>query len=90
MDYTGHCLLNFLVIEIKLMAVKMSFRGPGSSVGIVTGYGLDGPLIESRPGEIFRPCGSPSLPYNEYRVFPGGKGSRGVGLTPHPHLRPRS
>ena len=27
---------------------------PGSSVGIVTAYGLDGPGIESRWGEIFR------------------------------------
>jgi hypothetical protein len=29
--------------------------GPGSSVGIVTGYGLDGPRIEAWCGEIFRP-----------------------------------
>ena len=29
--------------------------GPGSSVSIVTGYRLDGPGIESRWGEIFRP-----------------------------------
>ena len=27
-------------------------RGPGSSVGITTGYGLDGPGIEFRWGEI--------------------------------------
>ena len=53
--------------------------GPGSSVGIATGYGLDGPGIESRwGGEIFRTCpdrpwGPPSLLYNGYRVFPGGK-----------------
>jgi len=55
MYYTGHCLLNFLVIEIKLMAVKMSFRGLGSSVGIVTGYGLEGPGLESRRGREFPP-----------------------------------
>ena len=41
-------------------------------------YGLDGPGIESRWGEIFRTCpdrpwGPPSLLYNGYRVFPGGK-----------------
>jgi hypothetical protein len=30
-------------------------RGPGSSVGIATDYGLDGPGIESRWGKIFRP-----------------------------------
>ena len=29
--------------------------GPGSSVGIATDYGLDGPEIDSRWGEIFRP-----------------------------------
>ena len=56
-----------------------SFSGPGSSVGIATGYGLNGPGIESRwGGEIFRTCpdrprGPPSLLYNGYRVFPGGK-----------------
>ena len=49
-----------------------------SSVGIATVYGLDGPEIESRWGEIFRtrpdrPCGPPSLLYKGYRVFPGGK-----------------
>ena len=64
-------------------------RGPGSSVGIAIGYGLDGPGIESRWGEIFRtfpdrPWGLPSLLYNGYRVFPGGKEGWGVTLTPHP------
>jgi hypothetical protein len=29
--------------------------GPGSTVGIASDYGLDGPGIESRCGEIFRP-----------------------------------
>ena len=53
-------------------------RGPGSSVGIATDYGLDGPGMESRWGARFsahpdRPRGSPSLLYNGYRVFPGGK-----------------
>jgi hypothetical protein len=46
--------------------------GLGSSVSIVTGYGLDG------GGEIFRTCpdrpwGPPSLLCNGYRVFPGGR-----------------
>ena len=52
--------------------------GPGGVVGIPTSYGLDGPGIESRWGENFRTCpdrpwGPPSLLYNGYRVFPGGK-----------------
>jgi hypothetical protein len=63
--------------------------GPGSSVGIATDYGLDGPGIESRWSEIFRtrpdrPWGPPSLLYNGYRVYPGGKAA-GAWCRPH-HL----
>jgi hypothetical protein len=51
--------------------------GPGSSVGIATDYGLDGPGIESRWRRVSarpnRPWGPPSLLYSGYRVFPGGK-----------------
>jgi len=45
--------------------------GPGSSVGIVTDYGLDGP--GSNPGwdEILRPSRPAVRP--THRVFPGGK-----------------
>jgi hypothetical protein len=62
-----------------------------SVVGIATHYGLEGPGIESRWGKIFhtypdRLQGPPSLLYNGYRVFPGGKGSRGLMLTIHPPL----
>jgi len=53
---------------------------PGSIVGIATGYGLNGPRIESQEGgsEIFRtypdrPSGPLSLLYNRYRVFRVGK-----------------
>jgi len=35
--------------------------GPGSSVGITTGYGLDGPGIESRWGRDFPHLSRPSL-----------------------------
>jgi hypothetical protein len=60
--------------------------GPGSSVGIATGYGLDGPRIESRWGRDFshtsRPALRPSsLLYNGYRVFPGVKAA-GVWCWP--------
>ena len=70
--------------------------GPGSVVGIATGYGLNGPGIESRwGGEIFRTCpdrpwGPSRLLYNGYRVFPGVKSGRGVTLTRHPLLVPWS
>jgi hypothetical protein len=65
-----------------------------SRESIATRYGLEGPGIDSRWGEIFRTYpdllrGPPSLPYNGYRVFPGGKGGRGVILTTHPLLVPR-
>ena len=69
--------------EYKECAFKNFFKatvkccGLGSSVGIATAYGPDGPGIESRWGEIFRTCpdqlwGPPSLLYNGYQVFPGG------------------
>ena len=66
--------------------------GSGSSVGLATGYGLDGPRIESRWGRDFpdRPWGPPSLLYNGYRVFPRGRSGRGVTLTLHPLLVPWS
>jgi hypothetical protein len=64
------------------------------SVGIATGYGLDGPGIESRWGEIFRTCpdrpwAPSSLLYNGYLAFPGVESGRGVTLTPHLLLVPR-
>ena len=67
----------------------------GSSVGIATGYGLDGPGIESRWGEIFRTCsdrpwGPPSLLYNGYRVFPGSKERPGRDAELSPLLVPWS
>ena len=59
-----------------------------SSVDIATRYGLDGPGIESLlgGGEFFRtrpdlPWGLPSLLYNRYRFFPGGKAA-GVWRSP--------
>ena len=64
--------------------------GPGSVVGIATGYGLDGPGIESRwGGEIFRTCpdrtwGPTSLLYNGYRIFSGGKERPGRDADPSP------
>ena len=39
----------------ELAVFKVRFRGPGSSVGIATDYGLDGPGIESRWGRYFPP-----------------------------------
>jgi hypothetical protein len=64
----------FLLIFFLSLPV---YCGPGSSGGIATDYRLDGSGIESRWREIFRYpdwlCAPPSLLYNGYRVFPGGK-----------------
>jgi len=60
----------------------------GSLIGIVTGYGLDGPGIESRWGRDFPvqtgPGDPPSLLCNGYRVFPGGKERPGPDADPSP------
>jgi len=62
--------------------------GPGSVVSIATGYGLDGPAIESRWEARFSapvqtwPWGPPRLLYNEYRIFPGGKERPGRDADP--------
>ena len=63
--------------------------GRDISVGIAIGYGLDDP--GSNPGgvEIFcacpdRPWVPPSLLYNGYWVFPGGKERPGCKADPSP------
>ena len=65
------------------------YVGRDSSVGIATGYGLDGPGIESRCDEIFRTCPArswcpPSLLFNRYRVFPTEKQRPGRDADPSP------
>ena len=74
-------------IQQDIIIKHIGLRGPGSSVGITIAYGLDGPGIESRWGEIFRtssdrPWGPSSLLYNGYRVFPGGKVLAGAWRWP--------
>jgi hypothetical protein len=63
---------------------------PLLGVGIATGYGLDGPGIESRWGARFTtpvqtgPGAPSSHLYNGYRVFPGGKERPGRDADPSP------
>ena len=64
--------------SVHISNVLNACCGPGSAVDIATAYGLDGPGSNPGGGEIFRTCpdralGPPSLLYNGYRVFPGGK-----------------
>jgi hypothetical protein len=77
-------------VDGTFIHIYIWYRGPGSSVGIATDYGLDGPGIESQWGERFRtrpdrPWGPPSLLCNGYRVFPGGVKLPGRGAD-HPPL----
>ena len=68
--------------------------GRGSSVGIATGYGLDGPGIESRWGRDFphlsRPALGPTQPPIQWLpgLSWGYKSGRSVTLTSHPLLVP--
>jgi len=70
--------------------------GPGSIVGIATAYGLDGPGIETRWGARFFapvqtcPEAHPASCTMGTGSFLGVSCSRGVTLTPHPLLVPRS
>jgi hypothetical protein len=70
--------------------------GSGSSVGIATGYRLDGPGIESRWGGRFSApvqTGAGAHPASFTMgtgCFPVVESGRGVMLTPQPLLVPRS
>jgi len=73
----------------------LSDHGPGSSVGKATDYGMDGPWIESRWGRDFPPFQTgpgahPASCKMGTGSFPGVKCGRGVLLTTHPLLVPRS
>jgi hypothetical protein len=77
---------------MKITAITTDSSGPGSSVGIATGYGLDGPGIESWWGRDFPHLSRPALgptqpPYNGYRVFPEGRKRPGRVADPLPPSR---
>jgi hypothetical protein len=81
--------LTVLQFEVRLLLFTWD---RDSSVGIANGYRLDGPRIESRWGRVFRirpdrPWVPPSLLYNGYRFFPGGKAA-GHGADHPPLLAP--
>ena len=70
------------------------YCGSGSSVGIATDYGLDGPGTNPGGDEMFRTrpdrsLGPHSLLYNGYRVFPEGKVRSGRAAD-HSYLYPSS
>ena len=72
-----------------------NLSGPGSSVGIVTDYGLDGPGIEPGGARFSAPVQTgpeahPASCTMDTGSFPGVKCCRGVTLTPHPLLVQKS
>jgi len=88
----GHCIVAmFRIVYYNYQLLTKFYSGPGSSVGIVTGYGLGGPGIESRWGRdfphLFRPALVPTQPPVQWVLVKSG---RGVKLTPHPLLVPWS
>jgi hypothetical protein len=74
----------------------MSYGGPESSVGIATGYWLDGPGIEFRWGARLSapvqvgPGAHPASCTVGTGSLPGVNSGRGVTLTPHHFLVPWS
>jgi hypothetical protein len=77
--------------KMALLGAHHILRSRDSSVDIATRYGLEGPGIESRWGEIFRTDpdglgGPPSLVFIGSGVLRGGKGGRRLMLTTHPFL----
>jgi len=88
---------NFVLACYVINCIKLPYKGgPGSSVGIATGYGLDGPGLESRWGRDFphlsRPVLGPTQPPVQWvpGLSPGVKSGRGVTMTPYPPLVPWS
>ena len=83
-------------LEAKFRKMSASLCGPGSSVGIATNYGLDGPGIESRWGARISALAQTGPMVHSASgtmgtvSFPGVKSGRGVRLTPHPLLVPWS
>ena len=72
---------------------NLPWCGPGSSVGVGTGYGLDVSEIKSRWGQDFAHLSRPALgpiqpPVNGYRVFPGGQERPGRDADPSLPLMP--
>jgi len=80
----------------KTLVQYIFCSGPGSVVGIATGYGLDGPEIESRWGARYSapahtgPGAHPASCSMGTGSFQGVKSGRGVTLTLHPLLVPWS
>ena len=78
-----------MIVQLYFIGLLSSQSGPGGSVGIATGYGLDGPGIESRWRARFSvpvqtgTGAHPAFCTMGTGSFQGVKSGRGVTLTPH-------
>jgi hypothetical protein len=75
---TGNVKLLSQQLSYELLSLSCFIVGQDSVVGLATRYVLDGPGIKSRWGQNFhicpdRPWGQPSILYNGFGVFCGGK-----------------
>ena len=77
--------------DARCLKFNVILWGPGNSVGIATGYGLDGPL-GARFSAPFQtgPGAHPASCIMGTGFFPGVKSDRGVTLTSHSLLVPWS
>jgi len=95
-DTPGGMWLQVHKMNNQIITIHNLLMGHGSSVGIVTAYGLDGPEIESRWEARFSapvqtgPEAHPASCTMGTGSFLGVRCGRGVTLTPHPLLVPRS
>jgi len=85
--------MGFMITELHGRKVKVV--GRDSSVGIATGYGLNGAGIQSRLGRDFPNLSRPAMGPTQSHVrtmgtgyVPGVNSGRGVTLTHHPLLMP--
>jgi len=74
----------------NILQITLCWCRPGSSVGIGTGYRLDGPGSNPGGDENFRPSRPALGPTMGTGSFPGAKCDWGLLLTTHPLLVPRS
>jgi hypothetical protein len=81
MSMYTHVTLILLETESKMANVHYKYftlhtaSGPGNSVGIATGYGLDSPGIESQWGRDFSHTSRPALGLTQPPVHTIGNGS---------------
>ena len=89
----GHHQAKVHSLAKQIICVQLhSISGPGSVVGIATGYGLDGPRIEARFSAPVQatPGAYPASCTMGTGSFPGVKSGWGMTLTPLPLLVPWS